>query len=719
MARGGVPDEGVYDPRVMPEDLPRKLTPEMRGPSPVGEALERLGDSASIKYQRDAATWAGDQVAALRVKAVQNLETMKRNAPSGDPGNFTENYLTQFDKDAAPLTDAASNNPYARAMVHKGVQELRDTLATHTMGWEAAQRVAYRTDSIDQNITSQLPLVEAHPELATSVGSTLMDQVNASGADPAKRLEMGRAMHAQISMAAATGLARQNPAGTLTALNDPDNAPDALRGLTNEQREAVRARASQELVKNKAAAITQVYSGAGTTAGVHALAGVDQDASIPDELKPQVRAQVNNEVNQLRDQRREENAQEIAGLESRITTGDAGGPQDRATARALFEKGAYSTTQYASTLAGIARSEESSVDDQANLHAAADAYRSGSPLDPQDRDVKKGVQQLFTAMTRGTDPGSQEYVNRAVDITAKVGVVPEPVVSWARTSLVGGDAKSAAAAADLISRLQETNPRAVPFALDPKTKAIAATINNAVRAGADAQSAVDVGRRAAQIPEAEIKALDTRWKTAKLDQSQPSQLRTLMQSADPEFKGGWFTADPKIPTEMQSQFDQLTRTYYHDTGGNVQLARQLAARDVGHVWGVSRVNGDPQVMAYAPERMFPGLTPDVVRSDIATAAAGSADLKDLDAGKIRLVEDPERTARTSGAQWNLEAPDKNGLIHTLHGADGKPLIYQLPVTKQDYEAVRSKARGEALQSLEKDRAARKDMHAFDDVVPGL
>ena len=246
MARGD-PGEATYTPQVMPEVLPRKIIPHM-DTSPVGPALEQFGNAVNAKYQADSATWAGDQVAAFRLKAVQDLDTMKAQVPAGqDPGDFTQKYLAQFDKSATSLADTAGNNPFARVMVEKGVGDLRNTLASHTLGWEAQQRVAYRNDSIAQNLTTQLPIVEAHPELADQVGSTLMDQINANGADPSSRLLLARQMHTQLSMAAANGLARQNPRGVIDGLNNPEGAPSALRDLTDQQREAVRAKANEHL----------------------------------------------------------------------------------------------------------------------------------------------------------------------------------------------------------------------------------------------------------------------------------------------------------------------------------------------------------------------------------------------------------------------------------------------------------------------------------------
>jgi hypothetical protein len=705
VARGD-PGEQGYTPQVQPEDLPRKLNPVMRGPGPVGNAIEQLGEAVGQKYQADSATWAGDQLGKLRVQAVQSLENMKAALPAGeDPGNFTEKYLAQFDKQAAPLVDSASANPYARKMVEKGLGELRDTLATHTLGWEAAQRVAYRNDSIVKNLNAQLPLVEAHPEMADQVGSTLIDQINANGADPSARLQMARTMHEQLSLAAANGLARQDPKAVLDALNDPEHAPAALRDLNDQQREAVRNQASKHFVDQHVQTIQSVYENAGTSAGVKVLAQIDKDDTIPPELRDPIRDKLNQQLNAWRDQRREQFAPQIGQLETNIASENAGA-QDKASAWDLYEKGALNTTQLSSALSGIERAEREGAKRGLSLEAARQAYEAGAPLDPQKADVKKGVGQLFSALTDNVPPGSSEYVNRATDVTAKVGVAPDPAISWARSSLVGGDAKSAAQAADLISRLDTANPRAVPYALDGKTKAIANTINEAVSSGTDPQTAVDMARKNAALGDADVKTLNERWKSAKADAGQASALQGRL-SDDPRFKPGLFTSVPQVPLAMQSEFDALTKDYYRYTGGDVKQARDLAAQDLAHTWGVSEVNGKREIMAYAPEAMFPGLTPAEIRDDIANTVKSEKALEGTDAQKVQLVMDPRRTARTRGSEWNLSAPDEHGLMTVLKDSKGNPLVYRLPVTKEDFGAVRERQNEAAIEKARQQQSENK------------
>lgn len=707
MARGDPGEEG-YRPQVMPEDLPRKIVPRLQD-SPVGGALEHLGNTIDAKYQADSATWAGNQLAAFRIKAVQDLEGLKQNT-TGDPNGFTPKYLAQFDKQAAPLLDTAGSNPFARQMLQKGIGELRDTLGVHAVGWEAQQNTAYRVDSVRQSLTSQLPSVEAHPELAPQVGSTLMDQINSMPAEPSAKLTLAREMHEQLSLAAANGLARQNPTGVLKGLDDPTQAPDALKGLTDPQREAVRARASAQFVDQRARGIQDIYQNAGTTAGAKALTAIDKDASIPAELRDPIRDKVNGQVNQLRTQRREQYSTQVAQIEQNIGA-ETAGPADRASAMSLYEKGAFNPTELGSVMEGIARSEREGQKKGEDLESARQAYGLGVPMDPEDSHAKKGVGLLFNALTQDSPPGSPDYVNRAVDVTAKVGVAPEPAISWVRSQLIGGDPKAAAQAADMVSRLESANPRAVPFAMDPKSKAIANTVNEAVAAGTDPTMAVTMARKNAE--ESDNKTLDEKWAqvvgtNVKGLESQGNALQSRLAS-DERFKPGMFTSLPQVPLAMQSEFDVLTRDYFRFTGGDVKQARDLATRDLTHVWGVSEVNGKRQIMAYAPEAMFPGLTPANVREDIASTVK---DMKGVDAKGVQLVMDPQITARTQGSQWNLASPDKNGLMDVMRDTRGNPLVYQLPVSKEDYAAIRERERAKTLAAAVVAHKAQEDADAI-------
>lgn len=252
MARGGPGEEG-YTPQVQPEDLPRKLIPRDEGVSAAPE-FAQAAQASEQKYKADSATYAGNELAKFRQQSIQLLDQAKQSVPAGqDPGDFAAQYLKQFDKGAETFTGSqyVQGNPFASKMLNNGISELRDTLQTHTLEWQAQQQVAYRTDTFDSNVKSQAAIVEAHPELAGQIGATLQDQANAIGGDPSARLAKMKAMHEALTMASANGLTRQDPRGMLLALKDPDNAPANLKpvisDLSDAQREAVRSKANEHM----------------------------------------------------------------------------------------------------------------------------------------------------------------------------------------------------------------------------------------------------------------------------------------------------------------------------------------------------------------------------------------------------------------------------------------------------------------------------------------
>ena len=296
MARGE-PGEETYEPRVQPEDLPRKIVPRMEA-APIGAAFAQATEATEQKYKADSAIWAGDEVAQFRTQAITGLQAAKDNAPPGDMTGFTQRYLQDFDKQAAPLLEQSSANPVTRQIVTHGLNNLRDTLYEHTVQWEAEQNDAYRVDAVQKHVASQTALVEAHPELASQVGSTLMDEINSIPGGNARRLPLARYMDSQLTLAAANGLTRQDPRGALEALNDPEHADPKLAsvvvGLNDAQREAVRSKANEHLSDGVYAALSGGHIGA-ANAVLNQNADL-MDAKTHDSLQRAINAQQEHQI---------------------------------------------------------------------------------------------------------------------------------------------------------------------------------------------------------------------------------------------------------------------------------------------------------------------------------------------------------------------------------------------------------------------------------------
>jgi hypothetical protein len=663
----------------------------------LGRGIAEAGAAIQQKQQADAATWASNELTNFRLQTQQAFDQARSNAPD-DAHGFTDGVLADFDKRAGALTDAAQSNPLGEQYLEKALPQLRAQVQENAMRWEAVQRTAFRTQSVLDNSSKLASIVQSDPTQLASVGAQLSGQINALGLDPDVRTQLRTRVAGQLAVAAAQGAAVQDPLGTLTKLGNPQDT--SFPGLDPQQRTAVQAYARAQLVHSQATTISQVYANEGFGAGDQALAALEQAQGLPADVRNDVLAKTNALVQQLRTQRRQQYAPQLSQLEENIASGKAG-DEDRGAAWELYQHGALDPGQLAGTLSAIDRSELKASQDNVALDAVAKAYTMSTPLDPKDSGARQAADQYFTTkLAAGVQPGTPGYANAAVQMARHTGIVPDSAISWARANLTSGDPQVAAQGADLIARLEAGNPRALGFALDDRTKAMADSISQAVKAGTPAPIAVQNARQLAQISPAQMTELKQQWAATKPATTQAGALTNLLKS-DPEFKPGFFSDLPQVPTAMQGEFDTATQRYFDLTGGNIEQARQLAMQDLKRVWGVSDVNGKREILPYAPEVMFPGLTSADVRQDLASSVAANAQAVrryDPETGNlvqaaaapdsIRLVP-TDRTARTNGMEWQLGAPDQYGAMDVLRGTDGNPLIYRLPVSQTDFDAVRT------------------------------
>lgn len=733
MARGQPGGEESYTPEVSPEDLPRKLTPEMR-PDNVGPALQQLGNTLTQKYQADSATWAGDQVSQFRLKAVQDMEDMKAKVPAGDPGNFTEQYLQNFDKQAEQLVGTAGRNPYAANMVTKGLTELRDTLATHAMGWEATQRVAYQNDSLQGNLDQQLPLVRAHPELAPQVGSTLMDQLNASRNDPATKLKYGRTMDAQLTRSAALGLADQNPSDVYSQLLSDQPTSPILQHLTDPQaRSEVLEAAQAGVVKSAAQGALAAYRTGGPAAGQAAYAGVDK-LQLPgtpeqqEDMREKIRTGIRGAQAEMISQNQQAQAPKIMAVEEAIKSGTPG-PATRSQVWDLYHANALQPEVAGSYLGQIDAANRKNALDGAGMQLIQDAWDGKNLLDPKDSTQKTDANNWFIDRTDQLKlpQGSQGWINMAAEFSRRTGMVPEPVSAWSRSVLVGSqDPKQVLSAVDAIDRVRAASPRGFQYLDDDgKTGAMADSIDRLTKSGVDPTQAIAMARTNAAAGDNDRKRLDELWKSARVFGAGDNAIESVLHSqiaSDPRLSEyHWYKSNsvPNIPPGMQADYYAATRAYFNYNGGNAGAAQSAAARDIGNTWGLTAMNGEPEIVRYPPERMFrapnggPGLTAEDIRTDVAQtvvknpdafqhfdAATGKLAGFHVEPDSVHLVESPA-TALTNGRTWGLAYKGEDGVTEALYGKDGKPLQFDLPVSAQDYKQLRAQATKDAVAKAQK------------------
>lgn len=222
------------------------------------------------------------------------------------------------------------------------------------------------------------------------------------------------------------------------------------------------------------------------------------------------------------------------------------------------------------------------------------AYDNGLPLDHEkhqkavdawyERHMKVDLQNI----------GDIESRMKVANFVGKIAVVPTPVQSYIRAHM-NGSAQQAVAAADLIDRIHNENPVMKKVWTDDEL-AYAGIINNHMKAGTTPGKAVEYAKETVfKMPADVRKRYEETYRKEKFNDDNAKQLSKL------EFVDG---AD--IDNRLKSQNDMLVENYYKLTGGNITLARTLAANDLMKKWSREKINGKERMMYLGPTRMFGG-----------------------------------------------------------------------------------------------------------------
>jgi len=707
---------GEYQPQVPVQEGMRRIIPEAR-PVSTAPGLESIGEALDYKNRLDGEAISNKAIANLHVakeaalaapdlpKTDTGLQTVPNPTAgegatgvtppkSGKPKTFTESALESFDSAYQRELENAGSNPYARRAINQAANSIRAEVAIRGMRQEAAANVEARANSAVEAANRAATAVEMNPDSWQSIGAQQQQSIRNMGLDPEVTVKLAHEADRIVSEAAARGYAKKSPEDALKRMQNPDDP--LFGGMNPHSKEVVKEYATNQAVQQHADGIVDIYRKAGPTAGAKAFSDLDK-SDLPQEIKDRVLAEAHRGLGQYQAEQRQKYGNQIIALEEGIASGK---PADNARAQVwdLHGKGVYSPEETAAKLAALDRIAEKGGAEDGNLQWALQAYKDRRPLDPKNADSKKAIDGLFGALadTNKLQGGTPEYTNLAADIAKATGIAPDTPVSWARAQLVSGDATKAAQGADLLARLNEATPRGFVFENDPKTEAMVRQISDITKAGGDPELAVQVARKNAEIGEVERKELEIKWRQIVPEKSAAAiSTNSLVKglSSDERFKPGFFTGVPDVPKAMTAEFAALTHEYYLYTGGDVDKARELATDTVKRTWGVTEVNGKRELMKYAPEAMYPGISVPVIRKDLESSIAEQGF-----SGKpesVRLVPTAD-TARTAGQIWSVAAPDKHGAYDIVLGKDGRPLQYQLPVGTNEFEAARQKLASEGM-----------------------
>jgi hypothetical protein len=721
-------------PDVAQEPLPGRAyprfdenVPDAAYGGPVAEGLQNVSQAATqvdaqFKAQHDqlrvidANTQLEAGLAALQYGKPDQNGTMQGGAFSlhgTDAMNLPAKFIPEYQKMADSISSTLTPDQQALFKPHIAAGQAKLNVELNRYEYQESDRLANQifTSGTDQAVASAatgwrdpLAIGKARLDLKALVSM----QGDKEGWDPATREVQTRAALARLDGGVIDSmLAAGNSKGAQSYF---ESARDEIAQFNPKVAEEIQKNIQAGRVTDTANSVLSAYK-SNLDSGARALLAVQKS-----DLPPEQQAQVIGLVERGRSEYAQAQAQDphnraqLTALHDSIASGTVT-PQAAGTVDALWRRGALTDDQRTTMRDEVLRAQKKGNADQEAVDYVRSALADGRPLDPKED--KNAVDTYFRRTT--PDPaGSTGYNNSAVSLTSKTGVVPDSAVSYIRASLVGGQPAEKAKAAQLAASLQRSNPAAYLEGIDKETRSLASTINDAVAAGASPESAVAMATEAAKRSETQQEFLKKQWDDlVPRGQSWENYDRHAI-ARDLKNDPAWqipgilhgiartvtFGSDvPRIPDAMAADYQTILRdNFMNHTGGNLPQAHQNAMNDLKGVWGLTEVNGKREPMKYAPELMFPGLTADDIRADMAKKGYGAA----------HLVESIE-TGSSGGKVWNLQEPDKFGAWTTVRDENNMPVRYQLP--QPDAKARSFEAQEQQFKDEETARAARANRDA--------
>jgi hypothetical protein len=365
-----------------------------------------------------------------------------------------------------------------------------------------------------------------------------------------------------------------------------------------------------------------------------------------------------------------------------------GGLQIEQDIKALHRVGAMSDSEYVSNLKHAYENQEQGVKRDAVLGVTDDRlHGQGAPLDPKNAQDAKDLDMWWQHQPENqTEPvGSDRRTNALINIIKETGgMLPESERNQMRIALNSGNVSMATQTALNAERLAQANPT-VDIFNDKHLEAISRQISDGIHSGLDQQTAYTLAETRAARASKDQAGLDKSYSKILKDYPDANAgALTNALSTSPAIKsqlppGRFFGSAgvPDAPPQMQAEFNSLVKQFY-DSNSDIAQARALAGRAITRTWGVTQVNGAPELTKYPLEQTSNTPAP-AIRDDVAKSARAAGYTGDP--ANLHLIPDPVLGDRGVA---NVEHVDPvTGIHDVLRDNTGGVLRYQPPTADRD------------------------------------
>lgn len=539
---------------------------------------------------------------------------------TGNASGFSERIEAEFD---AMVESALENAPSddARDVAFARFDGLKTRFVDDALRFEASMRRAEQTVQFDINISALEQSVFTRPDGFGDALRQARDDLAAAAKThltPDAARAFRQEIPSRLAEAALRGRIALDPEGTLAVLRPDAELTDAM-------------------VANLPV---------GTRQSLITVA----EGAVKD-LEAERKAARKERETQLQDAR----ARQAAELEVAVSRGVAGYAEvNQARAAGVIKPAKWAQLTKA---VDVKLAEGAAQQDRLALVAATlDGTVALDPKDGSKGGHRDAVNDYFNQVTL---PGVQDLepdaaTTELIGFIDRVGMVPDDLQGLIRGRLRNGDAAQKAAAADMVARIDETNPAALQdFANEDLT--VAHLINKNRSRGVEAERAVQLAEDAvfnADDPTRQVRA--DRFRTERLAAGAFTWFEDKAEGGVLGF------GEAVIPDALRGEFLAGVEGEYL-RGGDMEVARETVMADLKRVWAVTEVDGNRRWMKFAPEAVYGnGLDPKWMREqlfkDLRAGGLFSGDIE----GRIRLEADPA-TARAEKPSYIVLLQDQDGV----------------------------------------------------------
>ncbi|MDN0017982.1 hypothetical protein [Providencia stuartii] len=238
------------------------------------------------------------------------------------------------------------------------------------------------------------------------------------------------------------------------------------------------------------------------------------------------------------------------------------------------------------------------------------SIQNNFPLDPNDKSNQDAADNYFTNNIEASfNIRDENSLNAVAEISSRTGIIPSQIKSKLATGSTSRNPELVIPMAKMYGQIFDTNPSAIN-GLSTDAMAYYGKIYDLTRAGMDSEKAIDIAYNLTYEQNDRTKAIIAeQMRDKKYSKEREKAAQGNINDLFPWYD---FFSSPNIKKpgvnnrDYMRDYQTLYDTNFSSTGGDAELAKKMTNAQIRKTWGVTSINGDDEVMKYAPEAVYSG-----------------------------------------------------------------------------------------------------------------